>query len=90
MSDDSVDISRSPSDYRPDPEGHFRRRKQERDIPPVVIQKAIEGGDAEQQDNGHVKLTTQYLGYEFAVVVEPRKNYVITAYDVNEDWRWRD
>jgi hypothetical protein len=78
-------LSRDPSDYRPDPDGHFRRRLDERDIPPVVIQKAIEGGDVVEQDNGHVKLTTTYLGYDFAVVVNPERGYAITAYS-EDDW----
>lgn len=78
-------LSRSPSDYRPDPNGHFRRRVDERDIPPVVWQMAIEGGEVEEQDNGNVCLKTTYLGYDFEVIVNPDKGFVITAYST-DDW----
>lgn len=77
-------LSRRPSDYRPDPDGHFEEQTSEhkRDIPPVVIRKAIEGGDAVLQDNGNVKLTTTYLGDEYAVVVDPNRRYKITAFEL--------
>jgi hypothetical protein len=78
-------FSRNPSDYRPDPNGHFRRRLDERDIPPCVVKMAIEGGEATLQENGNVRLETSYLGYDFAVVVEPRKQYAVTAFPLG-DW----
>jgi hypothetical protein len=79
------DFSRNPSDYRPEPSGHFRRRFEERDIPGAVIQKAIEGGDVTEQDDGRLKLATSYLGYDFIVVIEPDNGYVVTAYST-DNW----
>lgn len=78
-------FSRNPNDYRPDPSGHFRRRKDERDIPPCVIRMAIEGGDAKHQQNDRIALETTYLGYDFTLVIDPEKQYVITAYS-DDDW----
>lgn len=85
MSTDTEGFSRNPNDYRPDPNGHFRRRKDERDIPPCVIQMAIEGGAPERQENGRIALETTYLGYDFTLVIDPEKQYVITAY-AEDNW----
>jgi hypothetical protein len=79
------DFSRNPSDYRPEPSGHFRRRFEERDIPGAVIQKAIEGGEPDEQDDGRIRLTTEYLGYEFVVLINPEKMVVVTVFST-DNW----
>lgn len=82
---DTQHVSRDPSDYHPDPNGHFRRRLDEREIPPTAVKMAIESGEMEQQEENRIKFTTTYLGYEFVVVVNPKKGYAITTYS-NDDW----
>jgi len=85
MSAEPDGFSRNPNDYRPDPNGHFRRRKDERDIPSCVIQMAIEGGEPTCQENDRIALETTYLGYDFTLVIEPETQFVITAY-AEDDW----
>lgn len=79
-------FSRNPSDYRPDPNGHFRRRREEREVPWCVVKMAIESGDATIQENGNLELETSYLGYDFSVIVNPRKNFVVTTYPQTDEW----
>jgi len=74
------EISRNPQDYRPDPGGHFHRRKREREIPGAVIRRCIESGRATRGDNGYVELYAEYLQQPWVLVVDPRRNYVVTGY----------
>lgn len=71
---------RDPSEYRPDPDGHFNERVAKREIPETAITKAIHIGRETEQDNGRVKLATTYLGTTFVVVIDPDRKYMITAY----------
>jgi hypothetical protein len=82
-----VDFSRNPSDYRPDPGGHFRRRRDDREVPWCVIKMAIEGGEPfpDEADDNYVALKTTYLGYDFEVVIDPDNQYVVTTYP-DDDW----
>lgn len=78
-----MDISRDPSDYRPDPSGHFRRRLRERDIPPTAIRRCIESGEVEVQSEGNkarVAFSQSYLGIPYTVVVNPNRGFAITVF----------
>lgn len=80
-------FSRNPSDYRPDPSGHFRRRRDEREVPWAVVKMAIEGGEAfpDEANDDNIMLRTTYLGYDFEVVINPEQQFVITAIP-DDDW----
>lgn len=83
MSTTSELPSRKPEDYRPEPGGHLRRRLNERDIPGTVIRMAIESGDncpGRADKASYTALVTEYLGYEWEVILDPENRYVITAY----------
>lgn len=88
MSDAEQDLSRCPSDYYAPTLSHFGQRFRDREIPTVVLTKAIEGGEVfpEEGDDDNVLLRTEYLGYTFAVVVNPTDEALVTAYCEDEGW----
>jgi len=83
---ESCDFSRKPGDYRPEPDGHFRRRKDERDFPPTAIRRCIESGEPTFEDNGRIKLTCEYIGWTFHLVIDPDKQYAVTCYPEDNSW----
>lgn len=75
----SVELSRNPADYRPDPYGHFKRRLDERKVPGVCIKEAIETGEVTETGDEKVKLTTT-SNPMVSVVVNPKEKVVVSVY----------
>jgi len=74
------DIPREPSEYRPDPGGHFRRKKQEREIPGPAIRECIENGKQVGDGFGEkVRLRAEWGGVAYFVVVNPSEGYAVTC-----------
>jgi len=79
----ALDYSRDPADYRPDPNGHFRRRLRSREIPSTAIERCIRGGDATVQSErnpARVAFVNDYLNDTYTVVVNPRKGFAVTVF----------
>ena len=79
----AIEYSRDPSDYRPDPSGHFRRRRREREIPGTAIERCIRGGEATVQSERNpqrVAFVNDYLNESYTVVVNPRKGFAVTVF----------
>jgi hypothetical protein len=74
-------LSRDPNDYRPDPNGHFRRRKSERDVPGEAIRACIEDGDIVERRNGgqRIKLRSEWCNGSYYVVVDTSEKLAITC-----------
>lgn len=83
---DGVEFSRDPRDYRPDPGGHFRARKRKRDFPGGAIRRCIESGTPVLQDNGYIKLTNNYLNWEFHLIIDPNRGFVVSCYPDDDAW----
>lgn len=80
------DFSRKPDDYRPDPGGHFRGKKRERDFPPTAIRRCIESGEVTDWDGSKLRLTAEYIGWTFHVVVRPKDGIAVTCYPEDDSW----
>jgi len=80
MSTQTNSVSRSPSDYRPDQNGHFRRRKSERDVPGPAIRECIENGDV-VSDDGHdgIKLRAEWAGVQYWVALNPEEGVAVSC-----------
>jgi hypothetical protein len=75
-----TDHSRDPSDYRPDPDGHYSGRVRERDVPMTAVIKAVRDGKHTEKSDRRVECRTTYLMDDYVVVIDPKYNYYITAY----------
>jgi hypothetical protein len=76
-----TDYSRDPSDYRPDPDGHYSGRVSERNVPRTAIIKAVRDGNHTRESDRRVVCRTTYLTDDYVVVIDPKYNYYITAYE---------
>jgi hypothetical protein len=74
------DFPRDPSEYRPDPSGHFRRKRKERKVPGPAIRECIENGEPEIRD-GHdgFRLVATWSGVCYWVVIRPEKGLVVSC-----------
>lgn len=73
---------REPSAYRPDPGGHLRRKRSERDVPWDAIGECIRNGVVVESNEKHdegIRLRAKYGAISYWVVVVPEKGIVKTC-----------
>lgn len=71
---------RDPSEYRPEPNGHFHRKRKERSVPGPAIRECIENGEVvEEQNPGVYKLRAKWAGVHYWLVLDTNRDVAVSC-----------